>query len=249
MNSIIETILNHRSIRKFEDKPLTNEQIELIVASAQAASTSSFIQAYTIIGVTDPDKKKKLAELAGNQSYVERNGHFFVFCADLYRHTQAGEMEGRQVEESLESTEKFMVALIDASLAAQNAAIAAESMGLGICYIGGIRNQLPEVAKLLKTPERVMPLFGMAIGYPEKVSGQKPRLPLHHVYHENSYEENTNTYKVQLEEYNREISNYYIERTDGKRNDTWTEQMTEMLEKKSRMYMRDYVESVKMNLR
>ena len=93
MNQTIETLLAHRSVRHFEDKPLSKEQIEMIVISAQAASTSSNIQAYSIIGVTDPEKKKKLAELAGNQSYVQKNGHFFVFCADLYRHEIIGEME------------------------------------------------------------------------------------------------------------------------------------------------------------
>ena len=86
MNQIIETLLAHRSVRHFEDKPLSKEQIEKIVLSAQAASTSSFIQAYSIIGVTDREKKQKLAQLVGNQPYVADNGHFFVFCADLHRH-------------------------------------------------------------------------------------------------------------------------------------------------------------------
>src|SRR4051812_27273654 len=121
MNDVITTILNHRSIRQFEDKPLTDEQINTIVSCAQAAATSSFIQAYSIIGIKDKLKKKRLAELAGNQDYVEKNGHFFVFCADLYRHSLIGENEQKNVLPSIESTEKFMVALIDASLAAQNA--------------------------------------------------------------------------------------------------------------------------------
>lgn len=245
MNTIIETILNHRSIRNFEDKPLTREQIEIIVESAQAASTSSYIQAYSIIGVTDREKKKKLAELAGNQTYVEENGHFFVFCADLYRHEYIGKMEGRDVIPSIESTEKFMVALIDASLAAQNASLAAESLGLGICYIGGIRNNLNEVGKLLNIPERVIPLFGLAVGYPKKITDKKPRLPLSHVYHEEQY--NTDHYEEELTSYNNVISNYYMERTAGKRTDTWTEQMAKMLEKKSRMYMKDYVQGQKFN--
>lgn len=249
MNKVIETILNHRSIRKFEDKPLSKEQIEAIVASAQAASTSSFIQAYSIIGVTDKEKKKKLAELAGQQPYVEKNGHFFVFCADLYRHTLIGELEGKDIEPSIESTEKFMVALIDAALAAQNAAIAAESMGLGICYIGGIRNHLDEVVNLLKTPQRVIPLFGLAVGYPENLYAQKPRLPFKHLYHENTYEENTQTLIDELKEYNEIIKKYYLDRTGGKRSDTWTEQMGNMLEKQSRMYMKDFVEGQKLKLR
>ena len=126
---------------------------------------------------------------------MEKNGHFFVFCADLYRHEIVGEMENKDVMTSIESTEKFMVMLIDTALAAQNAAIAAESMGLGICYIGGIRNNLDEVCNLLKTPKRVIPLFGMAVGYPEKLADKKPRLSFSHIYHENEYEQDVSKYK------------------------------------------------------
>ena len=241
MNATINLQMNHRSIRKFEDKSLSKEQIKTIVESAQSASTSSFIQAYSIIGVTDHEKKEKLAQLAGNQSYVARNGHFFLFCADFFRHELIGEMEGKNVQASLESTEKFMVALIDTALAAQNAALAAESMGLGICYIGGIRNHLEEVCKLLKIPSRVLPLFGLAVGYPEKMTDKKPRLPYEHVYHENEYEQNEEEYRNQLETYNKIISNYYAERTNGERKDTWTSQMASMLEKHTRMSMKEFV--------
>lgn len=247
MNQVIETILNHRSIRDFEDQPLTQKQIMTIVNSAQAASTSSFIQAYSIIGVSDADKKKKLAELSGNQSYVENNGHFFVFCADLHRHDVVGEMEGVNLDPSLESTEKFMVSIIDASLAAQNAALAAESMGLGICYIGGIRNNLEGVCEVLQVPDRVIPLFGIAVGYPKTITGQKPRLPYENVYHENHYEQDKELFKKQLETYNETITEYYQERTNGKRTDTWTSQMMSMLKEPKRMYMRKFVENKRLN--
>jgi FMN reductase (NADPH) len=249
MNDVIATILNHRSIRHFEDKQLTDEQIKTIVTCAQAAATSSYIQAYSIIGIKDQTTKKKLAELVGNQPYVENNGHFFVFCADLYRHMLIGEKEGKNVLPSIESTEKFMVALIDAALAAQNAVIAAESMGLGICYIGGIRNNLDEVQKLLKTPERVIPLFGIAIGYPAKITDQKPRLPFEHIYHEEVYSQDTDIYLEQLQSYDELISNYYDKRTKGKRKDRWSEQIAAMLEKQGRMYMKEFVQKNKFDLR
>ena len=106
-----------------------------------------------------------MAEIAGNQSYVANNGHFFIFCADLYRHEVIGKLEQADVIPSIESKEKFMVALIDTALAAQNAALAAESMGLGICYIGGLRTDLEKVRELLHIPKRVIPLFGLAVGY------------------------------------------------------------------------------------
>ncbi|MGP7819634.1 oxygen-insensitive NADPH nitroreductase [Niallia sp. 01092] len=249
MNHVIETILDHRSVRKFQDKPLTNEQIQTIVEAAQSASTSNLIQAYSIIGVTDKEKKKNLAQLAGNQTYVEDNGHLFVFCADLYRHEVAAEMEGKDVFVSLESTEKFMVSIIDAALAAQNASIAAESMGLGICYIGGLRNKLTEVCELLKTPDRVIPLFGLVVGYPDQHTEKKPRIPFQHVYYENEYKQDMETYKKELQEYNEVISAYYKERTNNVRQDTWTSQMAAMLEGKSRLYMKEFVKSKKMNLR
>lgn len=249
MNEAITTILNHRSIRNFKDKQLSDEQINTIVSCAQAASTSSFIQAYSIIGIKDKEKKRKLAEIAGSQEYVAENGHLFVFCADLSRHEMIGEMEGKDVLPTIESTEKFMVSLIDAALAAQNAAIAAESMGLGICYIGGIRNNLEAVKELLKTPDRVIPLFGMTIGYPEKINDQKPRLPLEHVYHEEEYEQDKDVYLRELQDYNQVISRYYEQRTGGKRKDTWSEQMANMLEKQTRMYMKEFVQKNKMDLR
>ncbi|MBT2684418.1 oxygen-insensitive NADPH nitroreductase [Bacillus sp. ISL-37] len=247
MNQVIETLLQHRSIRRFTDQSLDGEQVETIVKSAQAASTSSFIQAYSIIGVTDQEKKDKLAELAGNQAYVAVNGHFFVFCADLHRHKLVGDLESADVEDSIESTEKFMVALIDAALAAQNAAIAAESMGLGICYIGGIRNDLEAVKEVLKTPEHVIPLFGMAVGYPDQETDLKPRLPLEHIYMENEYQQDQSLFKKQLQDYNKTTSEYYEERTGGKRADTWTGQMAKMLGRKSRLYMKEFVENQKLN--
>ncbi|MBM7703823.1 oxygen-insensitive NADPH nitroreductase [Metabacillus iocasae] len=242
MNSVIETILDHRSIRQYKDEPLTDKQIQTLVKSAQAASTSSYIQSYSIIGVKKKNTKEKLAELAGNQPYVAQNGHLFIFCADLHRHDVVAEMEQKDVTTSLESTEKFMVALIDASLAAQNAAIAAESMGLGVCYIGGLRNNLEEVSELLHLPKRVVPLFGLTVGYPIDQADKKPRLPMEHVYHEEVYESNHDVYKNQLLQYNKQISSYYNERTNGKRKDTWTGQMAEMLSVPTRMYMKEFVE-------
>ncbi|OLO27331.1 nitroreductase A [Alkalihalophilus pseudofirmus] len=242
MNETIERILNHKSIRKFEDRELTSEQIKTIVQCGQAASTSSFVQAYSIIGVKNKENKEKLAELAGNQMYVVKNGHFFVFCADLHRHELISKIEGKDLTDPLESTETFMVSLIDTALAAQNAVVAAESMGLGVCYIGGIRNNLEEVCRILNVPKKVIPLFGLAVGYPDQAPDVKPRLPFANIYHEEGYNENEEELKKQLSDYNEIISTYYEERSGGNRNDTWTEQIADMLLKKQRQYMKGFVE-------
>ncbi|SHE42263.1 FMN reductase (NADPH) [Seinonella peptonophila] len=247
LNRVIETILEHRSIRRYEDRQLSDQQIRIIIQAAQAASTSSNIQAYSIIGVKDHTRKKKLAELAGNQPYVEKNGHLLIFCADLYRHQQIGKQKAIDISTSLESTEKFMVALIDASIAAQNAAIAAESMGLGICYIGGLRNQLKEVTEILQTPDYVIPLFGMTLGYPLHQSSQKPRLPIEHIYHEEVYQLDQKIFQEKMQEYDQIIQDYYRKRTNGKRMDTWTAQIANMLAHPKRLFMNEFVRKLGFN--
>lgn len=243
MNETIETMFAHRSIRAFKDKPLSEEQIHTLVKAAQSASTSSYIQAYSIIGVKDKEKKKQLAELAGGQSYVEKNGHFFVFCADFNRHQATSEMHGTDVTETVQSTEKFMVGLIDAALAAQNASIAAESMGLGICYIGGIRNDLEKVNDLLNLPQYVVPLFGLCVGYPDQEPDVKPRLPLENIYHVDEYEQNEEVFKEELMKYDNVISTYYNERTAGQRTGGWTTMMAHKLSTPVRTYMKKFLEN------
>lgn len=82
----------------------------------------------------------------------------------------------------------------------------------------------------------------MTIGYPLHESSKKPRLPLEHVYHEEEYEQDEQRLKEQLKEYNETVQSYYIERTGGKREDTWTGQMAQMLSHPRRMYMKEFVE-------
>ncbi|MGV2619796.1 UNVERIFIED_CONTAM: oxygen-insensitive NADPH nitroreductase [Halobacillus marinus] len=232
MNETLETILNHKSIRKFKDIPLTGEQLNTIIASAQQASTSSYMMAYSIIGVTDETKKAQLAEITG-QSYVKDNGHLMIFCADLHRHTlHATEDQYEEMVENLENSEHFLVAAIDAALAAQNAAIAAESMGLGICYIGSIRNQLNKVDEILDLPKHVLPLFGMVFGTPDAEPDKKPRLPKEAVYFENTYQKD---HKEKLAAFDETIAAYYAGRQTNNRSDSWTDQMLRRFTKPIRM--------------
>ncbi len=105
-----------------------------------------------------------------------------------------------------------------------------------------MRKELEEVSKLLKLPHHVIPLFGLTVGHPAGITDKKPRLPFKHVYHEETYEPNHEQTKKELTAYNEEISAYYNERTNGKRQDTWTGQMAEMLSNPKRMYMKEFVE-------
>ncbi|MCO4097252.1 oxygen-insensitive NADPH nitroreductase [Macrococcoides canis] len=235
----INVILNHRSIRKFQQQALTAEQVKTLVTAAQRASTSTYLQSYSIIGITDREIKAKLRAVSG-QSYVEENGHLFVFVVDYNRHHHLGEQFNAQVDDYFGTTESLLVGTVDASLAAQNMAIAAESMGLGICYIGSLRNDMQRVSELLKLPKYTYPLFGMVVGVPDQEGSQKERLPFDVVYHENEYQPfDYNAYK----EYDAHVSEYYQERTNGTRNDTWSEQVIQMLKGKPRPEVHDVVQS------
>ena len=149
MNPTIDLLNAHRSIRKFTDEPVTQEQVRAIVTAGQAAATSSNVQAVSVVQVNQPAMRESMAEQAGGQPWIIAAGAFLVWCADLRRSGAACASAGGQFEEGM--TEHFLIATVDVALAAQNAVIAAESMGLGICYIGGLRNNPAEVSKLMRS--------------------------------------------------------------------------------------------------
>lgn len=231
MNEVINLLNSHRSLRKFTDEKLSLDTIKTLVSAAQSASTSSYVQAYSIMGVTDPEKKKALREIS-TQSYVEHNGHLFVFIVDFYRHTELAKKSGQEI--TYAKTENLIVGTVDATLAAQNLAVAAESLDLGICYIGSLRNDMRKAIEILDLPEGAFPLFGMVVGHPTEEGSQKERLPFEAVYHENTYQR-IDDVEGDIAEYDERISNYYKERTDGKRDDKWSNQVIDMLSKKQRL--------------
>lgn len=124
-------------------------------------------------------------------------------------------------------------------------AIAAESLGLGICFIGGIRNDVEQIAEILDLPPYTMPLFGLTIGHPvANKEKAKPRLPQDLVYHENSYQKmNPET----LAEYDKQIKTYYNERTAGKRVEGWSEQIARGLGRPSRLDLKAFLEKQHLN--
>lgn len=219
MNEMIQLMQNHRSIRKFTDERVTPEQLQAILLAAQAASTSSNMQAYSVIRITDGELRKQLAELAGNQAYVSECAEFLVWCADLHRYAQAVRMHADT--EVTGNAENLVIATVDAALAAQNAAVAAESLGLGVVYIGGLRNKPAEVSQLLGLPQLVYPVFGMCIGMPDQEPQQRPRLPQEAVCHENRYTYNEDA----VRRYDEMIRAYMNIRTGGKADTTWSKDM------------------------
>jgi nitroreductase len=188
-NEVIAALLDHRSVRGYKPDPVPPGTLETLVAAAQSAATSSNMQWTSVIVVSDPAKKKVLAEIAGNQKHIEQCPLYLCWVADMTRNAEISTAE--QVEfATMPWLETFMVACLDVALAAQNAVVAAESLGLGTVYIGAMRNDPERVARLLGLPRQSFVVFGLCVGYAtEAAAGEvKPRLPQSIVLHREAYD-------------------------------------------------------------
>ena len=192
MNQTIEQLLSHRSVRHFKKQALTDKQKQQLITAAQAGSSSNFLQAYTIIEIKDPELRRELGRLANCEDYVVNTGVFYVFVADLYRHATILSKEGQSLE-PLKTPESLLVAAVDTTIAAQNMAIAAESMDLGICYIGGIRNDLDTVAT---------------------------RMPFENILSENHYQSDKLT---DIHTYDELLKDYYASRSSNAQTADWSQ--------------------------
>jgi len=200
-NATLDLISRHGSVRKYRPDPVPVETIEAIVSAAQRASTSSNMQAYSVVAVMDAAKRARLAELCGNQEHIAQAPVFLAWCADLARLDRACELRGyTQVTAYVEN---FLIAALDAVIAAQTAALAAESLGLGICYIGSIRNNTQAVIELLELPRLVFPVTGMTVGWPAAEPPIRPRLPQSAVLH---WERCASEHDAELAEYDRAMA-------------------------------------------
>ena len=239
----IDLLRRHRSIRKFTAETIDDEMVDSIVAAGLASATSSNLQGTTVIRVRNPDTRTAIAELAGGQTYVETAAAFLVWCADLHRSAVACEMAGGEFHAGM--TEHFIIAATDCAIAAQSSVVAAESVGLGICYIGGIRNDPARMAELIELPDQVAPLFGMCLGWPDQDPALKPRLPLSVTFKDETYDESGD--RAGIETYDEQMREYYRERTGGKIDRAWSTDMSALLGKESRPFMRDFLNGQGMN--
>jgi nitroreductase len=188
-NDTMELLMSHRSVRGFLNDPLPAGMLEALVAAGQSASSSSNVQAWTVIAVENPQTKAALSAVANNQKHMEECPVLLIWCADLSRTKEIGRRHDYPTD-ATEFLESFVVSVVDASLAAQNATVAAESFGLGMVYIGALRNNPQEVARLLKLPPNVVGVFGMCVGYPDPARpfNVKPRLSQQIVLHREHYD-------------------------------------------------------------
>ncbi len=181
----IQLMHRHGSVRKYKADPVPAGLIEKIVAAAQRASTSSNLQVVSVVAVTEAARRARLAEICGQEN-VAQAPVVLVWCADLRRLDRVCELRGyTQVTEHVEN---FLVCALDTGIAAQNGALAAESLGLGMCYLGSLRNNSQAVIDLLKLPRLVFPIVGMMVGWPAARPTVRPRLPTPAVLYWEAYD-------------------------------------------------------------
>lgn len=193
-NETMSSLLGHRSVRGYRGDPVPAGTLEAMIAAAQSAATSSNLQTWSVVEVADPSKRVELARIAGGQQHIVECPLFLVWLADLSRNERLAGAEGVEFE-AMPYLETFLVAAIDAALAAQNAVAAAESLGLSTVYIGALRNDPEGLARLLELPKGAVAVFGLCVGYPKpgKEGEVKPRLPVDVVLHHERYSTATET--------------------------------------------------------
>jgi nitroreductase len=218
-NATIAGMLDHCSVRGYRPDALPPGTLETLVAAAQSAATSSNLQTWSVVSVEDPAARAVMTEVAGGQKHIMECPLFLVFLADVGRNDRMGIEEGTPLA-GMPYLETFLVAAIDAALAAQNAVVAAESLGLSTVYIGALRNDVQRVADTLGLPSGTVGVFGLCVGYakPGSEGEVKPRLPQTIILHRGRYDTLGET--VTRAAYDAEMSRF------SQRNemaaDTWT---------------------------
>ena len=188
MNDILSALFARKSMRAYTKEPISSEQKELILKAACAAPTAGNQQLYTILDITDQSVKDKLAVSCDNQPFIADGAMVLIFCADCQKWYDAFVCGG--CEPRAPRAGDLMLAVTDCAIAAQNAVVAADSLGLGSCYIGDIMERCEYHRELLNLPDYVFPVAMLVIGVPTQQQLERPkpgRCDLRHIVHENAY--------------------------------------------------------------
>ena len=188
MNDIIESLYRRRSVRAFEDRPVPEEVKRAVLDAAVQAPTAGCQQLYTILDITDQGLKDALAETCDHQPFIAKAPVVLIFCADCRKWYSAYVEAG--CSPRLPGPGDLMLAVCDAVIAAQNGVVAAESLGLGSCYIGDIMERREDHRRLLGLPDWVFPAAMLVMGYPTRQQRERPkpqRFQQRFIVHENAY--------------------------------------------------------------
>lgn len=225
---MIESQLNHRTIREFKEDKIPNDLLEKYIKIVQRTASSTGMQTHSIIRITDKNIKKEIAKVC-DQDYVERVPELWIFIVDSYRNNRiAEEKAGKKFVESHDMN-RFFQGWTDAVLSAQNLTNAIETDGLGGVFLGSILNDADKICKLLELPELTFPVLGVGFGYPNQQPQLKPRMDMSLRLFNNKYEI-FNNYLEEIKKYDKEMEEYYDLRDLNKQSDSFSKQVVLRLE-------------------
>lgn len=224
MKSVKETLLERRSIRRYERQQVSDDDMRFIYEAIRNAPTSVNGQQFTVIDVTDWDTKLQIEALT-EQKQVKTCSHFLVFCADYHKFSILAQEQGYDVPAATDTVEGLMVGVVDATLAMMSAVTAAGSLGLGTCCIGYARTAAPEeLAQILKLPQGVFVVCGLAIGIPAEMPDLKPKEPIECVVQKERYQEDAYLLPL-MEKYNDQIKYFNETRTGDQADYDWVQRI------------------------
>jgi len=184
---MLDLLNQHRTIRKYSNQKIDSELLTKLLETACRASNTGNMQAYSIVVTTDSAIKEQLSPAHFNQPMIAEAPVVLTFCADFNRITKW--CEQRDAVPGYDNFQSFMATAIDTLIAAQTFCIAAESVGLGICYLGTTTYNAREIIDTLKLPKLVVPVTTITVGYPDGLPDQTDRLPLNAVVHYETYKD------------------------------------------------------------
>ena len=225
--STIELICNHTSVRDYEDREVEPEVREKIIDAARHASTTCFFQVTSVIRVSDPEKRKAIADIT-TQPHVYKAPELWIFCADFTR------VKAVCPNADTGFLEQFLYGVLDTGLFAQNAMIALESLGLGGVYAGAIRRDIARIAEVLELPATAVPVVGICFGYPACKNEPKPRFPSHMLLMDNVYREPS---EEDLKHYDEITRQYFASRGANAKESSWSREISKIFSREQRAHL------------
>lgn len=183
----LTNLLSHKTIRNYKSDPIPDEVLDKVLEAGFRASTTGNMQVYSVIVSKDAERRKELCKLHFGQKMVEQAPVLLTFCADFNRFNKW--CHQREAEPGYDNFLSFFTAAIDALLVAQNAAVAAEDVGLGICYLGTTTYQADKLVEFFNLPRGVVPVTTLVVGYPDEDPEQADRLPASGLVHQETYQD------------------------------------------------------------
>lgn len=221
IKDLFKTQLAHKTIREFKETPISDELLNQLLEVTRQTATSSGMQQYSVIHVSNQKIKDGIAKVA-NQSYISRVPTLLIFVVDQFRNAQLAKAVCGEAKYASD-VDRFFQGFTDANLGAQNTVNAAESIGLGTMFMGSILNDAEKICDLLGLPELTFPVVGLGIGYPNQEPQLKPRMSNALKVFENQYKVFDN-YLEEFKGYDEEIQTYYDLRDANRRLDSFSQQ-------------------------